>query len=309
MKEKPLVSICLPSYNGGLYIKEAIESAVAQTYQNIEIVICEDLSTDNSWDIICSFTDKRIKASMNKTNHGLVGNFREVLRNATGKYIIYLCIDDLLYADSVEKLVKLLEDDAECNFAFGNVKYIGDRFGQTTYTFPPVMKDGLWIEESIKSGKNLTYLIGSLFRRSPDNDFDDTIVDLIFFDWYLWLRLGRGKVAFTNDLVGKHRYHTLNQTKQLTPGFYNNYLGLKKMFALCFHDNIITKKQFTIAIDNLTLRFASTYLDMTKNKEIRYFDAIKKGNKFCYNEGLSPFKLIPKFLFNTAKFSLIYIFK
>ena len=66
----PLVSICIPSYNGEKWIREAIDSALAQTYKPLEIVIVDDASTDNTLEIIQSYRDPRIRIEVNKKNLG-----------------------------------------------------------------------------------------------------------------------------------------------------------------------------------------------------------------------------------------------
>ena len=105
----PLVSICIPTYNGAKYVEETIECAINQTYRNIEIIITDDQSTDNTIKICNSFAlkDDRIKVFQNKKNLGLLGNWCEVI-NRTSKesdWIKFLFQDDLMDKTTVEKMV------------------------------------------------------------------------------------------------------------------------------------------------------------------------------------------------------------
>jgi glycosyltransferase involved in cell wall biosynthesis len=100
----PTVSICIPTYNGEKHLKQCIDSAIAQSYSDIEILLIDDASTDATWDIIASYAalDKRIKAYRNEQNIGLVGNFNKCIEKAGGKWIKFLLQDDYLRGDCLE---------------------------------------------------------------------------------------------------------------------------------------------------------------------------------------------------------------
>lgn len=106
-KNLPLVSICIPTYNGGAFIVETLESALQQTYSNIEIVITDDKSSDNTLEICYKYAkkDSRIKIFENNQNLGLVGNWCESIEKASSKWVKFLFQDDLLSNDCVEKMI------------------------------------------------------------------------------------------------------------------------------------------------------------------------------------------------------------
>lgn len=103
----PLVSICIPTYNGTKYLEECLNSAINQTYKNIEILIVDDNSIDNTWKIISSYLalDKRIRAYKNDKNEGLVNNWNKCLELATGEWIKFLFQDDRLTNDCIETMI------------------------------------------------------------------------------------------------------------------------------------------------------------------------------------------------------------
>jgi len=103
----PLVSICIPTYNGEKHIEQCLVSATNQTYKNIEIIIIDDASTDNTWNIINQYavTDKRIKLYRNDNNIGLVGNFNKCLEIAGGQWIKFLLQDDYITDNCVDTMV------------------------------------------------------------------------------------------------------------------------------------------------------------------------------------------------------------
>src|SRR4030042_6580522 len=102
-----LVSVCIPSYNGARWIREAIDSAQAQTYKPLEIVIVDDASTDNTLEIIRSYRDPRIRIEVNKKNLGPINNWNRCIKLAKGSLIKFLHQDDVLYPTCVEKMVRL----------------------------------------------------------------------------------------------------------------------------------------------------------------------------------------------------------
>ena len=107
----PLVSIVIPVYNRELYIEDAIRSAISQTYQNIEIIIVDNCSTDSTWDILNEWEkkDNRIKIFQNDSNIGPVLNWNECFRHASGEYIKILWSDDWISHKFVEKCLSVFE--------------------------------------------------------------------------------------------------------------------------------------------------------------------------------------------------------
>ncbi len=99
-----LVSIIMPCHNGGLYIKEAIDSVIAQTYTNWELIIIDDNSTDSSVEVIKDYTekDKRIKFYETEKSTGIPSTPRNVgILNANGRYIAFLDCDDIWERDKL----------------------------------------------------------------------------------------------------------------------------------------------------------------------------------------------------------------
>ena len=100
---RPLVSVCIPSYNGEGYIGRAVESVLAQTQDDFELIILDDQSTDRTVDVIKRFSDPRIRLIVNSSRLGQMGNWNKALREAVGSFIKLLPQDDLLYPACLEK--------------------------------------------------------------------------------------------------------------------------------------------------------------------------------------------------------------
>ncbi|GAA4976065.1 glycosyltransferase family 2 protein [Algibacter aquimarinus] len=109
----PLVSICIPTYNGFEFIAEAMESAINQTYSNLEIIVSDDASKDDTLKVIQEFK-KRTNVPISIYNHvpnGIGANWNNAIRKSKGKYIKFLFQDDVLLSTCIEEMVNVLEND------------------------------------------------------------------------------------------------------------------------------------------------------------------------------------------------------
>ncbi|TVZ53385.1 glycosyltransferase family 2 protein [Dokdonia sp. Hel_I_53] len=107
MNPSPLVSICIPVYNGALYLKEALDSIKHQSYKNIEVIISDDHSSDNSLEIISIFKEKAtfpVYLHAHKPN-GIGANWNNTIKLANGYFIKFLFQDDVLLPDCITKMV------------------------------------------------------------------------------------------------------------------------------------------------------------------------------------------------------------
>lgn len=110
-----LVSIITPSYNTGRWIAETIESVLNQTYQNWEMIIVDDCSSDNTDEVVAQYDDKRIRYLKNEKNSGAAVSRNRAIREAKGDFIAFLDSDDLWVPNKLEKQIKYMKDN---NYAF-----------------------------------------------------------------------------------------------------------------------------------------------------------------------------------------------
>jgi glycosyltransferase involved in cell wall biosynthesis len=115
-----LVSIIMPNYNCGKFIKATIESVLAQTYTNWEILFVDDCSTDNSLEIVSAFKDDRIKIFQNEKNSGAAVSRNKALREAKGKWIAFLDSDDLWEKEKLSKQISFMQENG---YKFSYAKY------------------------------------------------------------------------------------------------------------------------------------------------------------------------------------------
>lgn len=109
MASQPLVSVSMPAFNAGKYLAASIESVLTQTYQNLELIIYDDGSSDDTREVILRFSDPRIKPIFAETNQGLIIARNTIAQHAKGKYLALLDSDDIAEPQRFEKQVAALE--------------------------------------------------------------------------------------------------------------------------------------------------------------------------------------------------------
>lgn len=122
----PTVSVIIPSYNHEKFIKECIQSVLDQTFQDFEIIITDDASTDRTVEAIKSFDDKRIKLFTSHKNQGASIATNNCISQSSGKYIAMLSSDDTWYPEKLEIQVQYLEQHPEIGAVFGKADWIGE---------------------------------------------------------------------------------------------------------------------------------------------------------------------------------------
>lgn len=126
---KPLVSIIIPVYNSAEYLDDCIESLLSQTYSEIEIVLCDDCSTDNSRDVLKKYeSNSRIKILYNEKNMRQAATRNRCLQVCSGQYIAIQDSDDVSKHDRIEKLFNALTNSEQISFV-GSSCYLFDDFG------------------------------------------------------------------------------------------------------------------------------------------------------------------------------------
>ncbi len=206
-----LVSILLPVYNAGEYLKQAIESILNQSYQNFEFIIINDGSTDNSEKVVKSFTDKRIQY-VSQTNIGLAATLNKGLGMSKGIYIARQDQDDISHPDRLKKQVEFLENHKEVILLGTRAKVVSDNGDVLSYhdhaTDSAVLKldllfDNCFVHSSVMFRKEVIESIG---KYSTDK--------AIYEDYELWSRFSeKGNVANLREVMVDYRHHDRGLSK------------------------------------------------------------------------------------------------
>lgn len=124
--EQPLVSAVIPVYNGSNYLREAIDSVLNQTYPNIEILVIDDGSTDNTWDIIQSYGDK--VRGFRKENGGVSSALNMGIKNMRGEWFAWLSHDDLWKANKIEHQISYLMENPDAMVCYSGWERIDTEY-------------------------------------------------------------------------------------------------------------------------------------------------------------------------------------
>jgi teichuronic acid biosynthesis glycosyltransferase TuaG len=119
MKTNPLISIITPCYNSALFIAQTIESVIAQTYKNWEMIIVDDCSTDTSFEIALNYAakDKRIKVLRMEQNSGAALVRNKAIKVSQGEYLAFLDSDDIWLPEKIERQLQFMQEN-DSDFSF-----------------------------------------------------------------------------------------------------------------------------------------------------------------------------------------------
>lgn len=249
----PLISILIPVYNRVNLIGPCIESALAQTFSNFEIIIVDNASTDGTWEKCSTYAqnDSRIRIFQNHTNIGPVRNWQRCIQVAKGKFGKILFSDDLIYPEFLEKTISLIED-SQVGFVFTTVeigigvtliKLVNNKAYQWKkasgkYGSPGFIKDTLLGKINLASPGAALFRINDLYKnlitQIPSPSFNDFAAhgagpDLLL---YLLTAITYPKIAFINEPLCFFRGHESSFTIQYHKELVSRYFQAKVWFAL-----------------------------------------------------------------------------
>ncbi len=236
----PLVSVCIPAYNNREVIEKTIDSILNQTYRNIELVIIDDNSTDDTFEIISKINDERVKVIRNEHNLGMVGNWNKCVRETKGELVKLVCADDILVPESIEKEVEYIAKDPGIVMTI-NDSILIDSNDKRIGTFPRYRKKG------IMEGKKLSRIslieadhfgmpVAVMFKRSVFDEvggFDKAYHYILDFD--LWIRISaKGKVYVIPEKLNCFRLRHDSNTGYVFMGkdsqYYQEHVYLVKKY-------------------------------------------------------------------------------
>lgn len=252
MHNIPLVTVICLCYNHAEFVIEALESVLCQTHSNVELIIADDCSTDNSVDVIEKWLKNHpeIPFFANKKNLGNTKTFNQCLKVAKGIYIIDLAADDLLQSDCIENQLKGFEETTYENVGliYGNAVLISED-GTFIKDYFPTNADRQRIKPQptgniytgLLNGVNNVCSISGLVKREVFevlNGYDD---NLAYEDYDFWIRASRiynfdyvDKILVQKRVLSNSMYTFLTKKNNAkTRRFnYSTYLILQKVFKM-----------------------------------------------------------------------------
>lgn len=201
----PLVSICIPTYNRANYITKAIDSALSQTYKNIEVIVVDNASTDNTEEIVSSYSDPRLKYVRNSENLGLFGNFNRCIELYNGCFLHILHSDEYIDPDFTEKCVQFFNEHQNVQLTCTSYReeyndhiipyklFPEDTILKAPDGFKQILTEGLFISCASVMVRRGVYESPEVGRFSLEYPFSG--------DLYQWLKLTKHyDVAYLSDV-------------------------------------------------------------------------------------------------------------
>jgi glycosyltransferase involved in cell wall biosynthesis len=209
MLASPLISIVIPSYNQAKYIAYNLDSILAQTYSNFEVIFIDDGSKDNTAEILKSYSEKdsRIKYFYQNNSERAVARSHGISK-ANGKYICLVDSDDTWLPHKLETQLAVMENDPEIILCYAPVNRI-DPENKPLKNAPRQQKgySGLIYKHLLM--RNFIPSVTPMIRASVLKNIGEQVTDFIpYEDWDFWLRLSRcGKFHHIKEALGNYRLH------------------------------------------------------------------------------------------------------
>ena len=262
-----IVSVIIPAYNQGSYLEDCIQSVLDQTYQDFEIIIVDDGSTDNTREVGTSFSDSRVHY-IYQSNRGLSGARNTGIRNAKGSFISYLNSDDQFLPDKLKLLVQKLEADPDLGLVAGQAIVIDENGIKLGEIFDAPLPD-----EPIQLLMGNPLHVGSVLLRSEWQNrvgfFDEKLHS--YEDWDMWLRLAKAgcKFGWVSEPVSLYRFHHAQMTRNGSQMTTATFDVLNKTFAAKLPEDWENNKN--IAYSNAFLRAAPQAYQARNFEEAKFF--------------------------------------
>lgn len=227
----PKVSVLIPSYNQEHVIEQTVMSSLTQDYDDLEVVVSDDASTDGTPQILNELEAKypgRLKVFLHETNLGVTKNHTRGLLECSGELIAFQDGDDLFLPGKIKKQVAFMQAHPDCTIISHDVDVFDSDSGKTLYLWSERFgqrEGGMY--ELVRYGNYLSS-VSVMVRRMhlPSYGYDDRI--RIGSDWLLWLEAlsrGHGRICYLDEVLARYRRH---------PGNLTNVSGWK------YEDQLIT---------------------------------------------------------------------
>jgi len=264
----PRISVILPVYNCEKYINETIQSVINQTFENFELLIIDDCSTDSTVAIIKSFNDHRIQLIQKEKNTGYTNSLNYAISIAKGEYVARMDGDDICLPKRFEKQVTFLDQNPNVILCGTSIQIIG----KNKILHYPSIHDEIMVKLCFGNSFFHPSVMGRLniFKENPyDTRFEPAE------DYDLWTRLVfKGKLANLNEVLLMYRVHdqqisVVKNKYQTTVGYASQFRMLEPLID--FEEDIYIKM-------HIAFKKQEYYSKEDFKKSLVLFKTIQKGN-------------------------------
>jgi len=225
----PRVSVIIPTYNRSKLLRVAIESVLAQTYPNIEIIVVDDGSTDDTVEVVAQYAGR--VTYLKQANQDVAAARNTGIRAASGEYLTFLDDDDLILPTKIERQVQVLASQPQVGLVHCRF-YYADEDGNYLH-IAGLLPEGEVLQRLVCS--NFLWVGAPLIRRHCFDQvglFDEEIPS-ITADWDMWLRIAQAgyRFACVQELLGAYRIHRKSMMSDVAKLEQGMFAVLEKVFS------------------------------------------------------------------------------
>lgn len=293
-KEKPLLSFCIPTYNRGEIIERTIKHIISYKSSNIEIIVSDNCSEDNTESLIKKLNDSRIKYYKNNRNYGITFNIVKSLERGSGEYLFLLSDEDSVQLEAIPKIIKIIELNRDASVFLGTVikqnNSVYMQYENQTFSKGQI---ALW-----EVGFTHHYMSGIIYKREKI-DFDilyselnkesNGLMDVYPHVFIVNLCCYEGDVVTIKDTIVSLRDMGENYVEELHDSAYvepaSRFIQFKKniLFVNNINEDNTFKIKFFIKLLNQHLYSISNYEKVINDQNLRSYYKLKY-EKFNFNK-------------------------
>ncbi len=216
----PRVSVCIPTFNRARYLRAAIGSVLEQDFRDLEVIVSDDASSDQTPDIVKSMADSRFRFARNPSRLGLWANTNQCLARALGRYVIILQDDDALLPGLLRREVEVLESDPGVILVHAAARRVdgdGRQIDVPPQSWPPCTRGLDFVSRYWGGARYAVATSSAMFRKPAATELGGFNADLEFSaDADLWQRMAfKGRIAFLNEPLISVRIHANQVTSRI----------------------------------------------------------------------------------------------
>lgn len=250
MMDQPVVSVCIPVYNGMPFVGETVQSVLHQTFADFELIISDNASTDGTSEALGAIDDPRVRLIHGEENVGAIANWNRVAKEARGEYVKMLPADDLLYPTCLERQVEAFRNLPEDVVMVVAKRDIIDQSGRIILRsrglagLVGTVAGSAAVKATVLQGTNVFGEPGSvLIRRSAldkwDPLFDKSLPYVV--DLRLWCNLlSRGSLFAMEDPLGAFRIVSTSESAALSR---RQRADVRALFEMLKDEGMVTAKE------------------------------------------------------------------
>ena len=230
----PKISVMMPAYNAEDFIAQAIDSILIQDFQDFQIVVSDDASTDGTAAIIRRYQEKypdKIIAIYNSSNVGVTKNCNMALKQCTGDYVSLFAGDDVMLPGKFSKQIALMEDNPECVLCYHPVEIFDSGSGKTFFVTNQQKREDVHSTQDLLLKGGIPGGCSIMVRRDaiPVGGYDNRLKTVS--DWLFFLEIStKGRICKLDDVLARYRKHQ-GGASRLTYSLLSESLYALDLFA------------------------------------------------------------------------------